>query len=153
MTNRYIKRERLIHSKNNENIKRDIVLGINPKSINFDDNEHPIKLGYIWMHGFQDVRKLKLKQKNRIIKSVLEENNHSITIYVYNQKYLKEMGLIIQPKLYFINNNDNINDIWESIIFNTALIKNNLEEYIKTDDCKIKIKWVFYSLIGYKIKY
>jgi hypothetical protein len=119
-----------------------IGISLNEQKIKNNKEEKPFQYAHIWNIGFIDENN---KSKYSILYTgVLTNKSQKIYIHVINFKDIIESANM--RNLYFFNKNAG-NDIWECLYFSNEF-QEYKNKYIFTKDCKVKMKNIFYALIG-----
>lgn len=142
-----IKRERRFITSHNREKDWNIVLGIHPKQerIKIENSNRPFQYVHIWNYGFVDddtISKLSYLYNGTLTNTKKQQ----INIYVINNNEKTTYLNDVTPSLYLFHKEMG-NDIWECLFFTTNF-KNWKDSLIETEDCKVLIKNIVYSLIG-----
>ena len=121
-----------------------ILLGvsINEQKIKNNKKEKPFQYAHIWNRGF--INENDKNKYNILYTGILAKKSQKIYIYVANFKDIVDSTTT--HNLYLFNKNTG-NDIWECLYFSNEF-QECKNKYIVTNDCKVKMKNIFYALIG-----
>lgn len=142
-----IKREKKFIASHNYKKEWNIVLGIHPKQerIKTENSNHPFQYVHIWNYGFIDNDTIS-KMSYLYSGTLGNTKNQRVNIYVINNSEKATYLNIVNPSMYLFHKEKG-NDIWECLFF-TNNFNNWRDTLIETDDCKVLMKNIVYTLIG-----
>lgn len=121
-----------------------ILLGVslNEQKIKNNKKEKPFQYAHIWNRGF--INEYDKSKYNILYTGILAKKSQKIYIHIANFKDIVDSTTM--RNLYLFNKNTG-NDIWECLYFSNEF-QEYKNKYIVTNDCKVKMKNIFYALIG-----
>lgn len=142
-----IKREKKFIASHNRKTEWNIIIGISPKEehIKIENRERPFQYIRIWNYEF--ITNVELSKLSYLYKGTLTNiNEQCINIYVINNNDNALISKNVNPSIYLFHKEMG-NDVWECLFF-TNNFKSWKDKVIETDDCKVSMKNIIYSLIG-----